>query len=74
MTDKEWQSVIKKCQKAGLQHLAFLKIAEDEYIKRYGHHPSEVDDDWWIDSLHYCKGDTDLKKIKDSAELHCNDR
>jgi hypothetical protein len=74
MTDKEWQSVIKKCQKSGLEHLGYLKIAEDEYIKRYGHHPSEVDDDWWIDSLHYCKGDTDLKKIKDSAELHCNDR
>lgn len=73
MTDKQWQSVINRCRKAGDEHLRLLKIAEDEYINRYGHNPSEVDDDWWIDTLHYCKGDTDLEKIKQSAELR-NDR
>ena len=70
MTDKQWQSVIKKCRKAGDEHLRLLKIAEDEYIKRYGHNPSEVDDDWWIDTLHYCKRDISLDKIKSAAELH----
>jgi len=70
MTDKQWQKVINKCRKAGEEHLAYLHTAENEYIKRYGHNPSEVNDDWWIDTLHYCKGDTDLQKIKDSAELH----
>lgn len=73
MTDKQWQSVINKCRKAGDKHFMLLKIAEDEYIRRYGHNPSEVDDDWWIDTLHYCKGDSSVDKIKQSAEL-CNDR
>ena len=69
MTDKQWQSVINKCRKSGDEHLRLLKIAEDEYIKRYGHNPSECDDDWWIDALHYCKGDTNFQKIKDNAEF-----
>lgn len=69
MTDKQWQLVINKCVKAGNKHLTLLKIAEDEYIRRYGHNPSEVDDDFWIDALHQCKGSTDINKIKESAEL-----
>lgn len=52
MTDKEWQTVIDACYKAGKEHLRLLKIAEKEYIRRYKHNPSEVDDDYWIDSLH----------------------
>ena len=71
MTDKQWQSAINKCRKAGDEHKRLLTIAENEYIRRYGHNPSEVDDDWWIDTLHVCTGDTDLEKIKDSAESHC---
>lgn len=73
MTDKQWQSVINECRKAGNEHLRLLGVAEEEYIRRYGHNPSEIDDDWWIDALHFCKGDTDLKGIKQSAELR-NDR
>lgn len=73
MTDKQWQKIIMQCQEAGKLHLDLLKIAEDEYEKRYGVSPSEVDDDWWIDSLHYCKGSTDLKLIQESAELHRKD-
>ena len=73
MTDKEWQKVISACQKAGLQHRKLLRVAESEYIRRYGHDPSEVNDDWWIDTLHYCNGDSDVKKIKESAQLHCAD-
>jgi hypothetical protein len=72
MTDKQWQSVINKCRSAGDEHLRLLKIAEDEYVRRYGQHPSEVDDDWWIDALHQCKGNTDLQKIKESAEQRFN--
>ena len=74
MTDKQWQSVINKCRKAGDEHKRLLIIAENEYIRRYGHNPSEVDDDWWIDTLHQCCGDTDLQKIKDNAELHCDSK
>ena len=69
MTDKKWQEVIDKCRAMGDEHKRLLLIAEDEYQRRYGHKPSDVDDDWWIDSLHYCTGDTDLKGIKKSAEM-----
>lgn len=27
-------------------------MAEDEYERRYGSHPSDIDDNEWIDSLH----------------------
>jgi len=70
MTDKQWQAIINECRKAGDEHLRLLHIAEKEYNRRYGHDPSQVDDDWWIDALHYCNGCTDLKNIKNSAELH----
>lgn len=70
MTDNQWQTLINKCRIAGNEHLRLLNIAEEEYIRRYGHNPSEVDDDWWINTLHYCKGDSGLEGIISSAELH----
>ena len=74
MTNKQWQSLINRCIKAGEEHLRLLKKAEDEYIRRYGHNPSEVDDDWWIDALHQCKGNSDIDMIIESAELHKDNR
>ena len=70
MTDKKWHEIIIKCKAACDEHLRLLKIAEEEYSKRYGHAPSEVDDDWWIDTLHYGRGSTDLDLIKKAAEMH----
>ena len=34
------------------QYSLLLNKAEEEYKRRFGHYPSEVDDDWWIDSFH----------------------
>ena len=42
---------------------------KEEYIKRYGNAPSELNDDWWIDTLHYGIGSTDLDLIKKAAEM-----
>ncbi|MFY8160470.1 MAG: hypothetical protein ACOVNU_04010 [Candidatus Kapaibacteriota bacterium] len=67
MTDKQWHKIIIKCKAACDNHKVLLKIAEDEYIRRYGKNPIEVDDDWWIDCLHYGHGSTDLDKIKQNA-------
>lgn len=69
MTDKQWQKTIDKSVKLLRESFEYRKMAEDEYVRRYGHHPSEVDDDWWIDTLHYGQGSTDLYKIKESAEM-----
>lgn len=70
MTDKQWHKIIIKCKSACDEHLRLLDIAEKEYKRRYGHLPSEVDDDWWIDTLHYGRGSTDLEEIKKAAEMH----
>lgn len=70
MTDKQWAAAIKKCRAAGDEHNRLLEIAENEYVRRYGHHPSDVDDDYWIDALHICTGSIDVKMIMSSAELN----
>jgi hypothetical protein len=70
MTDKQWESLIKKTIQAFRNHQQNLKLAEDEYVRRYGEHPSEVDDDFWIDIMHYGNGSCDMKGIKESAEWH----
>ena len=70
MTDKKWQDLISKCRAAGDQHQELLREAENEYKRRYGNFPSEVNDDWWIDGLHYCSGSVDLKAIKTHAKLN----
>ena len=69
MTDKNWQKVIDECYSCLQKSKELLKVAEQEYERRYGNNPSDVDDDWWIDTLHYGNGGTDLKKIKQSAEM-----
>lgn len=69
MTDKKWHEIISKCKAACDEHLRLLKIAEDEYFQRYGNAPSDVNDDWWIDTLHYGNGSTDLDLIKKAAEM-----
>ena len=69
MTDKQW---LRKIQKAVRFQNLFEKArkeAETEYEKRYGHHPSDIDDDWWIDAVLYGGGESDIDKIKEQAEL-----
>lgn len=70
MTDKAWEIVIKSAVSTFTSYLEFLRIAEEEYERRYGHSPSEVDDDWWIDLLHQGQGRVDIKQIKENAEMH----
>ena len=70
MTDRKWESIIKKSQKKLLEAFELRKIAETEYVRRYGQHPSEWDDDWWIDTVHYGRGDVDIQKIKEEAQRH----
>jgi hypothetical protein len=68
MTDKKWYNLMMKCQKHGKEHKRLIKLIEDEYFSRYGYYPSDVDDDWWIDTFHYTSGNIDFDKIKQEAE------
>lgn len=67
MTDKQFQKLIDRCVKAAKLHYALLQDAEAEYERRFGFNPSDVDDDFWIDSLH--QGDeATVAQITESAE------
>lgn len=52
MTDKQFQKAIDEARDSLIKYHKKLKVAEDEYERRYGVHPSDIDDDEWIDSLH----------------------
>ena len=74
MTDKKFQDLIYKTCKSKLQHLRLLDKAEDEYIRRYGNHPSDIDDDYWIDGMHTSLDSVmRVVKIEESA-LSCKKR
>lgn len=64
MTDAAWKIKIQNTVIAYHKYLALLSSCEKEYENRYGHNPSEVDDDYWIDLLHQGIGDVDIDRIK----------
>jgi len=68
MTDQKWIQVCKLCQQKLIEHQKLLRIAENEYNTRFGNYPSDVDDDWWIDMLHYGNGTINLDSIVKSAK------
>ncbi len=71
MTDKEFFNLIKKTHKVCRQHRILLQEAEVEYERRFGNNPSDVDDDSWIDVMHY---GTDMyeniEQVIEEANLH----
>lgn len=67
MTDKQFQKLIDRCVKAAKLHYALLQDAEAEYERRFGYIPSDVDDDFWIDSLHHGE-DCTVEQVTQSAE------
>lgn len=51
MKNKQFTALLKRTARAGNKFLELKKQAEDEYERRYGANPSDVDDDNWIDSM-----------------------
>lgn len=72
MTDKQWEKIIKKANEVINLHNSLRSQAEEEYERRYGQNPSEWDDDYWIDTVHYGHGNVEISKIKEQAEIHKN--
>jgi hypothetical protein len=70
MTDKQFQTVLDKLTVAHRNYLAYLEAAENEIIRRYGVHPSDIDNDQWIDSYHQGCGHMTVKQVDDSMKLH----
>jgi hypothetical protein len=56
MTNRKFQSLLIRTHKAKEKYFALIAEAEAEYKRRFGYYPSEVDDDHWIDRMHYPQG------------------
>lgn len=52
MTDKEFQLKLDALAKAMRRYRILLEECEAEYGRRFGYHPSDIDDDSWIDNYH----------------------
>lgn len=71
MTDSK---LLKLSQKASIAvskaHLAIIE-ADEAYSKRFNVLPSEMDNDGWIDTVHYGRSVyNDIKEIIDDHNLH----
>ena len=70
MTDEAFQKLIKDTVLAAQSHTALSFKADAEYERRFGHNPSEADDDFWIDSTHYGQGLPTVAEVTENAALH----
>lgn len=71
MTNKELKKLMDKTYKYACLHHEFLKQLEDEYENRYGCNPSDVDDDFFIDTFIYASGPKcTIKQMDENAKLH----
>lgn len=69
MDDTRFQELLDETTEAHKKYLKLLKKAEKEYLKRFGNLPSDVDDDFWIDSFHNSPLGATVSSVKHSAEL-----
>ncbi len=71
MTDTALQTLMDKTSEALRVYKILLKQLEGEYENRIGYHPSDIDDDYFIDEFHYGNGNTTtVKKMLEEANLH----
>ena len=68
MTDKQFQDLLKRAYLAGELHNTLIEQCELEYEKRFGFRPSDEDDDYFIDSVHYAQAFPSLEKIIENAK------
>ena len=71
MSDNEFMNNCKALWRLTQDRAELMKKVETEYQRRFGAHPSDIDDDFWIDTFHLpgSKIPT-LQEIEENAELH----
>ncbi len=72
MTDKQFERKIQEAVLAAKKHIVLLLECEAEYESRFGHNPSEADDDFWIDCVHQGLYIPTIAEVIENAELHSN--
>ena len=70
MKDIDFQKLITRAVIAAQSHQELVKKAEVEYERRFGHNPSDADDDFWIDSIHCGQGAPTVAEVTKNAALH----
>lgn len=70
MTDKQFQKILDRLSSARLNYIELLQKAEDEIIRRYGVHPSDIDNDDWIDMYHQGCGHMTVSQLDDTMRFH----
>ena len=56
MTNNQYNKLLHRLVSAKLKYKQLLKEAENEFEKRFGSHPSDIDYDPWIDTYHISGG------------------
>lgn len=69
MTDKQFQKILDDTSQACRKYLLLLDKSEKEYVRRFGFHPSDVDDDFWIDTYQYEGSNATVKEVTESAKM-----
>ncbi len=65
MTNKKFNALLKRLNKVNQKRKSLLCEAEEEFKKRFGVDPSEIDFDYWIDSYHYDVGYVSIEEIEE---------
>ena len=53
MNNKDLQKLINVTIEAKLLYFGLVYELENEYVRRFGNNPSELDDEAFIDTIHY---------------------
>ncbi len=72
MKNKEYTAKLKKAAIAHNKAQLLIGECEDEYCRRYGEHPSDIDDDFSIDALlggALCSEDLTAESVNEGAVL-----
>lgn len=70
MQDTAFQKLLDDLAVANYKYKKLLAKAEEEYKRRYGSYPPEIDDDQWIDTFHVGCGKMTVEACKKHAESH----
>jgi len=68
MTDKKFDLLLNEISIAHAVYLDLLQKGQNEYKRRFGEFPSDVDDDFWIDSFEQSACGANLEQVTEHAK------
>lgn len=68
MTDEQFQKLLNKVAKSLEAYHELLAQAREEYKRRFGSYPNDVDDDFWIDSFEVTASGATVEQVINHAK------